>query len=234
MSIIFIGESEGEKELHLQKHEERTIRVLPIARGYLKEPIYHQKGEKNMIKIEDLHIGQTVYLQGIHPGKIIRLSENAALIKYGNKNLASYKKATPDEIYLEPQPKFDLFDLETVKALHYELWDWLERNPEKTKEDWPRWESNGGDVPDVDAHCFYCHYDKAHKSRGVCEACPSDWKINGNNKFVEDDTESPFCVRGIFGIYQEAQSILDESKSKKPNSIAKKIKSKAAHIIKNR
>jgi len=43
-------------------------------------------------------------------------------------------------------------------SLHKELWQWLGDNPEKDKEDWHRWESNGGDVKRASSWCFACEY----------------------------------------------------------------------------
>jgi len=46
--------------------------------------------------------------------------------------------------------------LKQAKELHYELWDWLLKNPCKMKCLWPRWQSNGGDVPLIADCCFAC------------------------------------------------------------------------------
>ena len=49
---------------------------------------------------------------------------------------------------------------------HRELWLWLSEHPEKSKQDWPRWEENGGDVPVICAYCFPCY------ASSDCYHCP--------------------------------------------------------------
>lgn len=41
---------------------------------------------------------------------------------------------------------------------HRKMWDWLAKNPQKAKVDWPRWEENGGDIARADFFCFLCEY----------------------------------------------------------------------------
>lgn len=43
-------------------------------------------------------------------------------------------------------------------TLHRKLWLWLADNPEKSKEDWPEWDYNGGTVEKVKHLCFACEY----------------------------------------------------------------------------
>ena len=38
--------------------------------------------------------------------------------------------------------------------LHRELWDWLTRNPDKKKMDWPRWKNFGS----MNGYCFFCEW----------------------------------------------------------------------------
>jgi len=59
-----------------------------------------------------------------------------------------------------------------LRKLHRELWKWLMDNPTKRKWDWPRWESNGGDIPDAYNFCFACHC-------YLCDDCPCDWGPGG-------------------------------------------------------
>lgn len=76
---------------------------------------------------------------------------------------------------------------------HKRLWDWLAKNPEYEKYDWPEWISKGGKVPDVVSDCFACTYDEIIFERNGdfsdCKYCPITWKgirmINGTIK--------PFC-----------------------------------------
>jgi len=49
------------------------------------------------------------------------------------------------------------------------LWDWLYHHPSKNKEDCPRWEFNGGDIPRVSIDCFLCEVSDS------CEDCPVEW-----------------------------------------------------------
>lgn len=59
---------------------------------------------------------------------------------------------------------------------HKRLWTWLHFNPEKHKNDWPEWEYNGGDVPEVFGDCFACEYSID------CTDCPLVWE-DGNEHF---------------------------------------------------
>ena len=38
------------------------------------------------------------------------------------------------------------------------LWRWLEQNPNAEKFDWPGWEKNGGDIPNMQSNCSCCEY----------------------------------------------------------------------------
>jgi hypothetical protein len=60
--------------------------------------------------------------------------------------------------------------LETAKQLHQELWSWLAENPERGELSWPRWETNGGDVPAIDYYFFACEVAGAD-----CASCPLAW-----------------------------------------------------------
>lgn len=46
----------------------------------------------------------------------------------------------------------------TALWLCWELWDWLAKNPDKKKSDWPEWEENGGKYNAFD-NCFACEFD---------------------------------------------------------------------------
>lgn len=48
---------------------------------------------------------------------------------------------------------------------HKKLWGWLAENPTKEKEDWPQWEPNGGNIPNIFFLCFAC-------SIGYGDICP--------------------------------------------------------------
>ena len=53
--------------------------------------------------------------------------------------------------------------------LSIDLWAWLGETGED-KDDWPEWESNGGQYPKVESDCFLCEYDS--RKENDCEACP--------------------------------------------------------------
>ena len=57
--------------------------------------------------------------------------------------------------------------------LHREQWEWHFHHPTKQKEDWPRWEVNGGNIPNVDNLCFLCEYSFAHHTS--CKQCLLKW-----------------------------------------------------------
>ena len=207
--IIFFGESAGESEMG----------------KYLKHPIdftIKLKGEKCMenkqVNIEDLHIGQTVYLHGKTPGKITGINAEGGS-NYIQKHIIVRQRGSGNKYIWEVKnitlsPEFDFSDWETVHSLHQELWEWLEYHTNCTKEDWPRWKENGGDVPSVENYCFYCEYTKYVSRHGVrdCQVCPGDWKVKGT-------VDLPPCVRGAFGIWED--------------SVNEDVIRKAARIIKD-
>ena len=57
--------------------------------------------------------------------------------------------------------------------LSIELWTWLAETGGE-KEDWPGWETNGGQHPECYSDCFLCEY--SNRQLGgyspVCPACP--------------------------------------------------------------
>ena len=74
--------------------------------------------------------------------------------------------------------KGDLMKLTKKRAieLHRELWDWLYHHPSKIKEDWPRWEKNGGDIPYTKNDCFLCDYlNKVIRQSCFRYPCILDW-----------------------------------------------------------
>ena len=65
-------------------------------------------------------------------------------------------------------------------SLHRELWQWLADNPGMQKDDWPRWEINGGNVIFAYNDCFACNYASTENSlvlyRDIdCDSCPLGW-----------------------------------------------------------
>lgn len=57
--------------------------------------------------------------------------------------------------------------------LSIDLWASLAETGED-KDDWPEWESNGGQYPEARGLCFLCEYD--FRKKGDCEACPYNIK----------------------------------------------------------
>ena len=77
-----------------------------------------------------------------------------------------------------------------MKENHTELWLWCHEDPTRQKHEWPRWESNGGDIPDIFAHCFPCEYKAQHFKMGQSGChCPLDFPGWG---------ESRSCLGGLF------------------------------------
>ena len=75
---------------------------------------------------------------------------------------------------------------------HKSLWDWLSMNPDKNKEDWPGWITNGGTIYRVLADCFACEYDED----GECkEVCPLEWPKMKKETFYD-------CLGDLFGKYR--------------------------------
>lgn len=63
---------------------------------------------------------------------------------------------------------------------HKELWDWLVRNLDKEKYDWPGWKCNGGKYNAVKCDCFACdaaakEISKEEYIKNKCRYCPLIW-----------------------------------------------------------
>ena len=58
--------------------------------------------------------------------------------------------------------------------LHVELWKWLAKHPDKEKENWLMWKSNGGNIEKVDCLCFACEAAE-HSLHNSCTNCPINW-----------------------------------------------------------
>ncbi len=46
----------------------------------------------------------------------------------------------------------------TALWLCWELWDWLAKNPDEIKSDWPQWKQNRGKYKKATHYCFACEY----------------------------------------------------------------------------
>ena len=65
---------------------------------------------------------------------------------------------------------------------HRELWDWLHKNPEYEKEDWPGWWETYNDYNCMN-ECFFCEYWSEHgkgREHACEEECIADWGEDGD------------------------------------------------------
>ena len=89
----------------------------------------------------------------------------------------------------------------TVKEaykLHWELWNWLSKNSERQKWDWPRWKSNNGYVEDCHNDCFACEINKLTEAN--CDSnCIYDWPGCGCMIAAENEEVD----KGLFKIWCE-------------------------------
>lgn len=99
-----------------------------------------------------------------------------------------------------------------MKDNHEELWWWLHEDPKREKPDWPRWKSNGGDIPDLIFGCFPCEYDRQHSLEKDRCCCPLEFyrwgRIDWNN--------TGHCLGGLYENWRKAQG-------KKRTNLAKQI-----------
>ena len=73
--------------------------------------------------------------------------------------------------------------------LHWELWDWLSRNPKKKKTEWPDWAIYG----DITSYCFACEYDGQHNAEEDCSKCLLQFIPND-----KDVGTYPYCLGGLY------------------------------------
>ena len=83
---------------------------------------------------------------------------------------------------------------EWLKQKHYELWDWLSKNPDKYKNDWFELDKNKGIR--VRNRCFACQFDLEAKGNRTCTRCP----IGSGKAAIEED-----CLGGLFKRYTRAE-----------------------------
>ncbi|MBW8001739.1 MAG: hypothetical protein FVQ80_06915 [Planctomycetes bacterium] len=83
-------------------------------------------------------------------------------------------------------------------ALFREQWDWHFHHPTKFKTDWPRWKSNGGDIPDAENDCFLCEWVSSTKPNDdLCQVkCPVIWSSSSGhcNAVGRGMPEGEFCM----------------------------------------
>ena len=81
---------------------------------------------------------------------------------------------------------------EWLKNKHYELWDWLSKNPDKEKEDWFALDKNKGIK--VANDCFACQLGN-EIADCCCRACP----------LICDETNNKSCLGGLYKKYTNAK-----------------------------
>lgn len=83
---------------------------------------------------------------------------------------------------------------EWLKNKHYELWDWLSKNPDKYKNDWFDLDKNR--EIRVRNRCFACQFDLEAAGNKTCTRCP----IGSGKAAIEED-----CLGGLFERYTKAE-----------------------------
>lgn len=81
---------------------------------------------------------------------------------------------------------------EEFKQKHYELWDWLSKHPDKSKDDWFKLDENRG--LDIAGNCFACHFDDMCGENN-CTYCP-----------ICKNGEARGCLDGLYGEYTSAKA----------------------------
>jgi len=82
------------------------------------------------------------------------------------------------------------FTREEYYELHQELWFWCSENPEKNKEDWPKFEESLEDEYDnsyngveIESNCFCCVYSEDYHD-GDCSDCLVVWPDESEKKVM--------------------------------------------------
>lgn len=84
---------------------------------------------------------------------------------------------------------------EWLKQKHYELWDWLSKNPDNNKYDWFALDKNRGTI--VSNNCFACQFDLEAAGDKPCTRCPI-----GSSKAVIGGS----CLGGLYERYMKVKS----------------------------
>ena len=98
-----------------------------------------------------------------------------------------------------------------IKKLHQAIWDWVIKNPEKPKTDWPGFEH----IPMPDQACFLCEVTDA------CESCPGNLSVLEEDQNFRLKGEDDGCLQGLF--YRYTKAFADEEYSK-VTELAEKIR----------
>lgn len=81
---------------------------------------------------------------------------------------------------------------EELKQKHYELWDWLSKHPDKSKDDWFKLDENRG--LDINCNCFACYFDDMCGENN-CAYCP-----------ICKNREARGCLDGLYEEYTSAKA----------------------------
>lgn len=95
---------------------------------------------------------------------------------------------------------------------HKELWDWLAKNPDKNKYDWPGWGFNGGKHV-ATRGCFACKYvvyRYGWDKKDDCENCPLVWP---NDIYCDENSDE-----SLYGAWR------NETDLKKRSELARQIR----------
>ena len=96
---------------------------------------------------------------------------------------------------------------------HRELWDWLAKNPDKNKSDWPRWPDVEEKYGYINMICFACQIRYMEEIDDCVDNCLFIWP----SVFCleEDDNGN---ITGLYGLW------LQEKDLKKRSELAEKIR----------
>lgn len=100
---------------------------------------------------------------------------------------------------------------------HYLLWDWLSKNPRRSKSGWPGWRGNGGENNPHEFFCFSCIYaDQVNQMGDVRkikeDSCPNCPLCSGGDSTLSN------CLNGKFWEWMR------EGKIRKKSALARQIR----------
>ena len=111
---------------------------------------------------------------------------------------------------------------EWLKQKHYELWDWLSKNPEKSKEDWFKLDKNKG--LKIAANCFACELNTEIVE--ACDVAPMVSACSG----CPICKRTHACLNGLYDDYYSARSgfymwgLTNEATRKRVIELSKQIR----------
>jgi hypothetical protein len=78
----------------------------------------------------------------------------------------------------------------------YRLWKWAASSGAAKKSEWPEWERNGGNYPQIRQDCFFCDVYR-------CRNCILD---HAAREVMEDDGWSCYCLNGRYEAWRSADT----------------------------